>query len=48
MRQLILVDGDEMVIFSFLSSGHEKATEALFVGRIQIRRRVTFVPEFSG
>ena len=34
--------------FSFLSSCHEKVTEALYMGRIQTRLGVAFVSEFSG
>ena len=37
-----------ILIFSSLSSYHEKATEALCVGRIQTRLGVTFVSKFSG
>ena len=33
--------------FIFLSSYHEKATEALCVGRIQTRLEVAFVSKFS-
>ena len=36
------------LISSSLSSYHEKATEALCVGRIQTRLGVTFVSKFSG
>ena len=36
------------LIFSFLSSSHEKAMEALFMGRIQTRSGVVFVSEFFG
>ena len=35
------------LISSFLSSCHEKAAEALCIGRIQTRLGVTFVSEFS-
>ena len=34
------------LISSFLSSCHEKATEALCIGRIQTRLGVAFVSEF--
>ena len=34
-------------IFSFLSSYHEKATEALCIGRIQTRLGVALVSELS-
>ena len=42
------IKGDSFDDFSsFLSSCHEKAAEALWVGRIQTRLEVVFVPEFS-
>ena len=37
-----------MIIASSLSSYHEKAAEALCVGRIQTRLGVAFVSKFSG
>ena len=50
LRETYLIKKSSLIdsISPFLSSCHEKATETLYVGRIQNRLRVVFVSEFSG